>query len=188
MNIFFESVDPDLMSIGQLIESLNYKPELEDVTHEFPLGISTYEDFKAYRTARGDNIVTFKKNNAYEIHHADENFVSGRIKSKEEQKKRNYTFVPTMFHVAKKLVDSGNSVRIIATSNNDGGDLIGKYHSLATRVMNDHKSFNVSELHQHNKDDKAYNSKGEELQFKEFYIKPNTTISEAIKILNKGIN
>lgn len=104
MNIFFESIDPDLMTIGQLIESLNYKPELEDVTHEFPLGISTYEDFKA------------------------------------------------------------------------------------NRIMNDHKSFNVSELNQHNKDDKAYNSKGEELQFKEFYIKPNTTISEAIKILNKGIN
>lgn len=186
MNIFFETVDPYLMTVGQLIESLNYEPKLETVTDEYPIGKETYDKFKAYRSDKGDNIITFKKDGAYEIHHADENFVSGRIKSGEEQKKRNYTFVPTMFHIAKKFVDDGEKVRIIATSNHDGGDLIGKYHSLANRVK-DRYGFNVSDMFPHKQDEKGYNSKGEELIYKKFYVTPSN-INEAIRILNKGHN
>ena len=173
------------MTFGQLLESLNYIPELEDVTDEYPLGKSAYHDFNAYRSNRGDNIITFKKDGAYEIHHADENFVSGRIKSNKEQQKRNYTFVPTMFHVAKKLVDSGEKVRIIASTNHDGGDLIGKYHSLANTIKNKY-GFSVSELSQHTQEEKQYNSKGEEIKYKKFYVTPSN-ISEAIRMLKRKV-
>ena len=185
MNVFFESVNPDLMTLGQLLESMNYIPELEDVTHEYPIGIEKYENFKAYRSNKGDNIITFKKDGAHEIHHADENFVSGRIKHQNENGKRNYTFVPTMFHIAKKFVDDGKTVRIVASANNDGGNLIGKYHDLAKTIKSKY-NFHVSDLEPHEPDDTTYNSNGDEIIYKKFYVKPHN-ITEAIKIISKTI-
>ena len=168
------------MTLGQLLESLNYIPELEDVTHEYTIGIERYDDFKAYRSKKGDNIITFKKDGAHEIHHADENFLSGRIKHQNENGKRNYTFVPTMFYIAKNFVDAGKTVRVVAHANNDGGNLIVKYHDLANTIKSKH-NFHVSELEP---DEPTYNSKGDGIVYKKFYVKPHT-ITEAINILSK---
>lgn len=160
-----------------LIESLNYKPTINDVSADFniPEGLN---NFKVHETEDGDSLISFDKDGSTEIHHANKDDVSGKITSGSDAKNGpNSRFVSSMFHLGNQFLKDGKKVRIVAPN-----EMIEKYHRLANITKKQHGGV-VSEI-EHNSFVKTGKNTEEH---KHFYISPPTkSIQEATHLLYKS--
>lgn len=157
-----------------LVESLDHVSRIKDITDDFnvPDGL---HNFRVHETEDGDNLISFEKDGAVEIHHANKDGVSGKILTGENNNKGpNSRFVSNMFHLGTEFLHAGKNVRIVAPDN-----MINKYHRIANIVKNTHK-FDIGSIeHSHFEKDNVGNT----VEHKKFIISP-TVVSEAIIVLN----
>lgn len=159
-----------------LLESGDYVATLTDVTHEF--GQQPHlRNFRVYRNETGDHVITFEKQGAVEIHHADRDFKSGSILTHEHDSKGpNTKFISMIAQLGKTFIDAGKKVRISAPT-----DMLKKYHRIVNFKTKKDDSIGVSPISYHKLDKDA---SGNDVQFDQFYITPNV-ITEAVKLISR---
>jgi hypothetical protein len=98
--------------------------------------VENYEEYELHDGRAHENspskMTVYKRNGAYEIHHEIGDGRSGEMVS---TGKPNPRFVATMFHHAKKLIDSGNSVRIVGHKENG---MFDHYHRIGKALARKH--------------------------------------------------
>lgn len=85
------------------------------------------KNLKWFQSPEGELFSTFEREDAIEIHHNDSEGISDGVP---KQKSANVKFVSTIFHIAKQLIDSGKTVRIVMHKDHQ------IYYSMALRISN----------------------------------------------------
>jgi hypothetical protein len=128
-----ETIYEDMM----LVEMLNLPSSVVQSTH--------YGDVHGYKHATehflkdGTSFVTFHKDGCMEIHHATRSGDSG-LKLHHDNP-MNVQWVNDAFHIIKSMVDSGNRVRVVGTTDVQTGfksSLLRNYQGIAKHVANKH--------------------------------------------------
>lgn len=134
-------------SLDHLYESLDSTMDLYDVTDEAKkqnpavLDQSDISHYKVeYSPTTDETISTYKRGDAWEIHHQRNDISGEKIK---EHKAPAMKFVSHMYKFVKDKVDNGGKVRISAPE-----PLIHDYHKLATHFKNKiGDSISITDIH-----------------------------------------
>lgn len=119
-----------------LVEVFNTVPKLKEISitdndkiFDF---IHKAKDHRKFETESGDQIDTFHRDGAYEIHHTkigkDNTPVSGLMV---HTKDVNVGFMSTMVHLAKNILSDGKMVRIVGNQSNG---MFNHYHKIALNL------------------------------------------------------
>ena len=92
-------------------------------------------DRKLYSVGEHGYVTTYHRDGAYEVHHYSYDLRSDATFAHAPP---NPSFIATMFHVAKGMIDSGHRVRIVAPT----GKSFEKYHRIALLLSKKH-GYNV---------------------------------------------
>jgi hypothetical protein len=110
------------------------------VTHSTFYGdIPGYKHASEHFLKDGTSFVTFHKDGCMEIHHNTQSGISGMKLDHDNQ--MNTQWVNYAFHIIRSMVDNGNRVRVIGTTNVQDGfktSLLRNYQGIAKHVANKH--------------------------------------------------
>jgi hypothetical protein len=132
-----------MMSMKEIYEDIMLVEMLDSpssVTHS-----TFYGDVPGYKHATehflkdGTSFFTFHKDGCMEIHHSTQNNESGTKLNHDNP--INVQWVSDAFHIIKPMVDSGNRVRVIGTTDIPKGfrtSLLRNYQGIAKHVANKH--------------------------------------------------
>lgn len=119
--VLSEDVINELFEHPKALTELTPPPE----DKQSAIGIS---GMKIFQDDAGERYVKYKRNGAWEVHHADKNGISGQ---RTKNSKFNPDFLATTMKLLQPHIDNGETVMVSATKENG---LIDTYHRIA-KVM-----------------------------------------------------
>jgi hypothetical protein len=121
-------------------------------------------------------LTVWKRDGAFEIHHVqkDKNDPNKSVSGEwQHTNDYNHKFVSTMFNMAKRIIDSGNSVRIIGNHENK---MFDRYHRIASVLAKRH-GYTVGKPKLHHAGDGKYS---------EFIVGKNLSEHYLIKMVQEA--